>query len=45
MFSLFQGVSSAEDRERVAETIAHELAHQWFGDLVTMKVNSYLNHY
>ncbi len=24
-------------KERVAEVIAHELAHQWFGDLVTMK--------
>ncbi len=23
-------------RERIAETVAHELAHQWFGDLVTM---------
>ena len=24
-------------KQRVAEVIAHELAHQWFGDLVTMK--------
>lgn len=23
-------------RQRVAETVAHELAHQWFGNLVTM---------
>jgi puromycin-sensitive aminopeptidase len=26
-----------EERVVVAETIAHELAHQWFGDLVTMR--------
>ena len=30
------GVSSAIDKEYVAEVMAHELAHQWFGDLVTM---------
>ena len=24
-------------KQQIAETIAHELAHQWFGDLVTMK--------
>ena len=28
--------SSQEGRERVFEVIAHEMAHQWFGDLVTM---------
>lgn len=29
--------SSIATKQRVAEVIAHELAHQWFGDLVTMK--------
>lgn len=27
----------ADTRQRVAEVIGHELAHQWFGDLVTMQ--------
>lgn len=29
--------SAAAARQRVAEVVAHELAHQWFGNLVTME--------
>ena len=31
-----QKTSGAVTRERVAEVVQHELAHQWFGNLVTM---------
>jgi aminopeptidase N len=29
--------SSASEKQRVAYVVAHELAHQWFGNLVTME--------
>uniref|UniRef100_A0A3Q0RHY4 Aminopeptidase n=1 Tax=Amphilophus citrinellus TaxID=61819 RepID=A0A3Q0RHY4_AMPCI len=32
-----EGVSSLLHKEEIATVIAHELAHQWFGNLVTMK--------
>ncbi|GJN16377.1 hypothetical protein PR202_gb03360 [Eleusine coracana subsp. coracana] len=30
-------LSSASNKQQVAITVAHELAHQWFGNLVTME--------
>lgn len=33
---LQRGVVTREDRERLASVILHEMAHMWFGDLVTM---------
>ena len=32
-----QQLSGASDKENVADVMAHELAHQWFGNIVTMK--------
>jgi len=34
---LFRGAATAGERMLRATTIAHEMAHQWFGDLVTMR--------
>ncbi|KAL4150039.1 hypothetical protein QTP88_003885 [Uroleucon formosanum] len=32
-----EGISSSSNQEQVALTVAHELAHMWFGNLATMK--------
>ncbi|MCC7440834.1 MAG: aminopeptidase N, partial [Bdellovibrionales bacterium] len=32
-----RGVPTRDDREGLAEVILHEMAHMWFGNLVTMK--------
>lgn len=34
---IFRGRATAADRATRAGVIAHEMAHQWFGDLVTMR--------
>ena len=32
-----QGSASSQQKQRVASVVTHELAHQWFGNLVTMQ--------
>ncbi len=32
-----ESISSQSELQRVAVVVAHELAHQWFGDIVTME--------
>ena len=34
---VFRGAATEAQREARANTIAHEMAHMWFGDLVTMR--------
>jgi tricorn protease interacting factor F2/3 len=34
---VFKNITSLAAQERIAEVIAHELTHMWFGNLVTMK--------
>ncbi len=41
--SFFSGISSLSDKEYVAVVIAHELAHQWFGDLGIIHYFTYKN--
>ena len=37
-----EGISTSRDKENIASVISHELAHQWFGNLVTPQWWTYL---
>ena len=39
---LYPGITSKAGEERICEVIAHEIAHQWFGNLVTPSDWKYL---
>lgn len=40
-----EGVSARINKQRVATIICHELAHQWFGNLVTPGRNNLQNNH